>query len=152
MFHWSQINIIKIDFKNLPQKQNVETLADQLAKVDLDMPASSSLVEVSKYSCELCNAGYKAEGYLKKHMIEKHGLGGSKMIECNECGSFLSSKQALERHILKIHRVCKICKLEFKTDVEKNNHQRIHTICSLCGTFFPSVSKLDRHMVQVHKN
>jgi transcription elongation factor Elf1 len=64
-------------------------------------------------------------------MIEKHGLGGSKMIECNECGSFLSSKQALERHILKIHRVCKICKLEFKTDVEKNNHQQALKILSL---------------------
>ena len=115
------------------------------------MPVASNLSMESKYSCELCNAGYKAEGYLKKHMIEKHGLGGGKMIECSECGSFLSSKQALERHILKMHRVCKICKVEFQTDVEKEKHQRIHTTCTVCGISFPSVSKLDRHMMQVHK-
>ena len=43
-YRWSQIKIIKIDSENLPQKQNVESLADQLAEVDLDKPASSNLV------------------------------------------------------------------------------------------------------------
>ena len=149
-FRWSQINILKVNFENLPQKQNVETLTDQLAKVDLEDSSASSLSVESRYSCEICKAGYKSEGYLNKHMIEKHGLGGNKMMECSECGSFLSSKQALERHILKVHRVCKICKVELKSATEKNDHQRIHSTCDVCGTFFPTVSKLERHKKQVH--
>ena len=151
-FRWSKINILKVNFENLPQKQNVETLTDQLAKVDLEDSSTPSPSVESRYSCELCKAGYKSERYLKKHMIEKHGLGGNNMMECSECGSFLSSKQALERHILKVHRICKICKVELKSATEKNDHQRIHSTCDVCGTFSPSISKLERHKKQVHRN
>ena len=168
-YRWSQIQILKIDFVNLPHKQNVETLANQLErvelleeiqsckeseypnKVDLKEDSTSTRSGESKYVCEICKAAYKAEGYLKKHMSEKHGLGGGKLVECVECGSFLSSKQALERHIMKIHRICKICKAEFESEIDKNVHQKIHTTCNDCDMTFPTVSKLDRHMSQAHK-
>ena len=80
-----------------------------------------------------------------EHMSEKHGIGGGKCAEFPECGSLLCSKEALEQHILKNNRVCKICKQEFDSEVEKNEHQLSHTTCTICGGTFPSVSKLDRH-------
>ena len=151
-FRWTQIKIMKVDFKSLPQKQKMGFLAEQFSKVDLENSTKAKIETVSKFSCELCNAGYQAEGYLKKHMSEKHGLGGGKLIECLECGSFLSSKQALQKHVQRIHRVCKICKKDFETDVERDKHQVMHTTCDICDVVFSTVSKLDRHKNQVHKD
>ena len=163
---WSQIKILKEDFKDIPQKQCVDMLAEQFERVNLDKktqsndtlstlekldkPEKSDGLVVSLYACEICKATYKAEGYLKKHMAEKHGLGGGTLVECTECGSFLSSKQALEKHILRNHRLCKICKAEFQTENEKDMHQKMHTTCNHCNTILPTVSKLIRHMTQVH--
>ena len=96
-----------------------------------------------KFKCEICTAGYMAEGYLKKHMNEKHGLGTGKLFECTECNSFLSSKQALEKHVKRMHRVCKICKEEFASEIDKDKHQAIHTTCGLCGLVLPTASKLN---------
>ena len=150
-FRWTQIKILEVEFKNLPQKQNMEYLAEQFSKVDLENTTKAKIETASKFTCELCNAGYQAEGYLKKHMSEKHGLGGGKLLECLECGSFLSSKQALEKHVQRIHRVCKICKKDFETEVERDKHQVMHTTCDICDVVFSTVSKLDRHKNQVHK-
>ena len=94
-YRWSQIKISKVDFKDIPQKQCVDMIADQFERVNLDeqpqsnvdriaeeservcldkqtrtwrdlsKPEKSDSLAVSFYACEICKAAYKAEGYLK---------------------------------------------------------------------------------------
>ena len=70
------------------------------------------------FFCPICGAGYKCDGYLDRHMQEKHS--DDKNAECQECGKILFNKQSLDRHIVTMHRVCKICKIEFSTKIEKS--------------------------------
>ena len=95
-------------------------------------------LEESPVKCTLCGAGYKTEAYLQVHMKEKHNdVKNYKKAECLECGKILFNKQSLEKHIVALHRKCKVCNIQFDTKMQKEEHMKIHTTCSICDITFP---------------
>jgi hypothetical protein len=150
---WNNLKIRPVDYKHLPQKQEVDSISEEVDELT-DKIDNLHVVENNDFFiCKLCGAGYSSDGYLLKHMTEKHGIiysTGNK-AECPECGNILSSKQAILRHIQDIHRKCKHCKQLFISQLERDSHQIQHTTCEKCGTIFPTMSKLKRHEQQVHK-
>ena len=52
--------------------------------------------------------------------------------------------------MLRIHRVCKVCKKDFGSEMERNKHLVVNTTCDVCDAVFPTISKLDRDKEQVH--
>ena len=147
-FRRTQFKVIPVDFMNLPHKQTeqVHELSEQLSSLKVK-PSEESPVK-----CTLCGAGYKTEAYLKIHMKEKHNdVKDDKKAECLECGKILFNKQSLEKHIIALHRKCKVCNIQFDTKMEKVEHMKMHTTCSICDITFPYESKLKRHMLSVHK-
>jgi hypothetical protein len=61
------------------------------------------------------------------------------------------STNSLEKHIVALHRKCKMCNKQFDTKMEKEEHMKMHTTCSICDITFPYESKLKRHMLSVNK-
>ena len=133
---------------NLPDKQTEQL--HELSEQQSSLKVKSS--EESPVQCTLCGAGYKTEAYLQVHMKEKHNdVKDDKEAECLECGKILFNKQSLEKHIVALHRKCKMCNIQFDTKMEKEEHMKMHTTCSICDITFPYESKLKRHMLSVHE-
>ena len=141
-FWKTKVKIIKVDLNNLPQqkKENDEDMPEKI----FNYIVKDARETERPFFCPICGAGYKSDGYLDRHMQEKHS--DDKNAECQECGKILFNKQSLDRHILTMHRVWKICKIEFSTKIEKEEHILIHTTCNICNLKYPSESKLKRQM------
>ena len=136
---WSQVKISPVDFKNLPNKQDVDSLSEELAVMNVK-PTEVMI------SCEVCNLPFTSEGYLKRHQRDKHGL-ENKKFECPICSKILSTKQKMESLIQTQHLKCKVkgCSEEFITNNERMIHQQTHTTCSICGENCKTKAKLDNH-------
>ena len=151
-FCWSQINIIPVDFENLPSKFCEKPPVDDLV-ADLEGLSISSL----PFNCKLCPAGYKSKGQLTKHMNAKHKEeADNKVGECQElcggvpCGKVLSSTKSLDKQIKSVHRSCNVCSDIFDSHDAKTEHMLMHTFCHECDKNFMYESKLTRHKKQKH--
>ena len=122
-----------------------------MTNIDIDnLEADMAKVTIreERFYCPLCGAGYKREGHLNNHMIKKHQHDHElkKMVlQCPECEYFLSSKQALERHILNVHRACKYCNISFSNESDLKSHLKTHTYCSKCNVDCKTITFLKRH-------
>jgi hypothetical protein len=87
----------------------VEDLSISLASlsVNKETEKNSQIQDSSKpYNCNMCDAKYKMQGFLKKHAEQKHGKKLS-LIECKVCESKFESKKQHTRH-MKIHQESRI--------------------------------------------
>jgi hypothetical protein len=172
--YWNSFKILPVDFTNLPEKhkdaevialvaqgKENETVNEEIAlgqegevKSGLDaedqtaslesMFSKVSLSAISPFTCDQCGAGFDTEGRMKSHMKKHHQINVIR-FKCLECDKPLSTKQALERHILSVHRICKHCRVEYKTENERNVCAATHTTCSKCDTDMTTPSQLKRH-------
>ena len=69
---------------------------------------------------------------------------------CNECDKILQSKRNLEDHVKKIHRICKLCNMNFDNGNDLIRHKKIHTTCSVCDVDMVTKYRLERHL-KTHK-
>ena len=121
-----------------------ETLDEISAKME-------SLELNAVFSCEQCGSGYTKEGYLKRHMEEKHGLQKKQVGPvCSECDKVFANPYNLVKH-MKTHLKCTTCKKEFESVEETKLHKKEHAVCTICNKDFYFVSKLSKHVVSMHK-
>ena len=90
--------------------------------------------ESSSFSCYLCDAGFKDEVSLRKH-VENCG----KTFYCAKCNDNFKSKQNLEEHINSVHDV--------STTVCGNKNQ---FDCGICQLTFSSKQRYFTHISSMH--
>ena len=142
-YRWENITIHPVDLSRFRQKNNVENLSKDLEVLDINN------CNDNKFLCNECDSSFSSSGFLDQHKFKKHGH-VIKSFVCNECEKILQSKRNLDQHILKMHRICRICGLEFKSKVELDKHKRCHTTCEKCFMYFSTKYNFDRHML-THK-
>ena len=142
-YRWKNIQIIQVNLDDI-EKMDIPETDEEFEKVIKGIKNIN--VEELKYMCNICNAGYKSEGYLFKHMKDKHEQ--ENLYNCSECGKNLSSKRNFENHILTIHRTCKNCKPNkvFESTELLKQHMKSHLICNICNTTCTTKYNLERHM------
>ena len=138
----------KKSMENNPEKtidnNQVITEADNIQVIT---EAVNNIKLSSTLQCPECGAKYEKEGYLKKHIGEKHGEGKIDPI-CKECGKLLSCNQALTRH-MKTHMKCKSCNKTFDSIDEARTHIKQHTTCPICKYDYKTKFKI--HMKDINK-
>uniref|UniRef100_A0A336M1T2 CSON007895 protein n=1 Tax=Culicoides sonorensis TaxID=179676 RepID=A0A336M1T2_CULSO len=102
----------------MDQNQKDRSSAEKIEKVKEDS---------KKYTCDLCQKGYKWKCYLKEHIEFMH---------------------------LRIRYDCKLCdKFYFKIDSlkchEKSHNEKKYT-CDVCGTKFHNLNTIKRHLTSIH--
>ena len=90
--------------------------------------------ENNQFSCYLCDAGFKDEVSLRKH-VENCG----KTFYCAKCNDNFKSKQNLEEHIISVH--------DGSTTVRGNKNQ---FDCGICHLTFSSKQRYFTHISSVH--
>ena len=139
---WNDIAIVKdtLDDKEKMSFNEIEELSEEIDSLSITG-------HKPKFKCQICNSGYNMEGYLKRHIEEKHNE-AKQIFDCPECEKKLTSKRNLENHIVNFHRTCKQCKpsKSFSTKEELISHKSIHTYCKECDTDMKTKYKLERHM------
>ena len=124
----------------VPEKENSPEpeLEKQFNKLNIECP----------FKCKECGASYKKEGFLQRHMEQKHIT--VKETVCKECDAVFDCYSKLTRH-MKTHLTCKICKEVFPTKTEMVTHKAAHSTCIHCKFDFVTMSKLTRHMETFHQ-
>ena len=111
------------------QTQNDKTLS---SKVSLKLHTDRVHVgkKLNKISCDFCDATFRFESLLKKHIAAVHD--GKRPYKCETCSFSSSTNSVLIKHITHVHEgqrpfTCETCKKSFQTiwylkDHVKNVH------------------------------
>lgn len=111
------------------------------------------VAEGSSIICDICGVVLKNRKSLLQHE-QMHTLG--KRFSCDVCNEKFHRKDALNRHIVRIHVeerffTCQVCGTRFNTNETLQDHLKIHESerpheCNCCKRRFPQRSALERHM------
>ena len=143
-YRWLKLNIREVDIKDVEKM----TLNEENAEI-VEITEKLENVQIESFVCDDCGGGFKSQGYLKLHRERKHGE-VLKPFMCNECDKILQSKRNLEDHVKKIHRICKLCNMNFDNGNDLIRHKKIHTTCSVCDVDMVTKYRLERHL-KTHK-
>ena len=127
--------------------ESVEVVCETVPESEMEKQFDKLSLE-SPFKCEECGASYKKEGFLQRHMEQKHIV--IKETVCKECDAVFDCYSKLTRH-MKTHLMCKTCKKVFPTKTEMITHKATHTTCDQCKFDFVTMSKLKRHIETFHK-
>lgn len=136
-FRWANIKLKEVDLTNVTK---MVTEVDEMAEIK---------VGEKQLLCKSCGANYSTEGYLERHMTDKHKK-ESKLFKCQECDKILSSVRNLENHVVAMHRNCKLCNKNVKNNEDLMFHKKDHTTCNVCGGYFTTKYGLGRHLKLQH--
>ena len=70
-----------------------------------------------------------------------------KQLSCEVCFKIFNKKKELTRH-QKTHmkpKKCRDCGEEFQSDIELDNHKKIHLKCEVCGKEYKEKKNLNKH-------
>ena len=140
-YRWEQVSVREVDLTDV-RKMVVDV---EQPDVDVVTQAMEKISIHKNFSCKSCGAEYESEGFLERHMTEKHKCDG-RLFQCNECDKILSSRRNLDKHILNTHRKCNLCKEIFEDNAVLMLHKKVHTTCDVCGGCFSTKYVLDRHI------
>ena len=127
-------------------------------------------------TCKTCGEKFDGAYKLKKHVKKNHPVEytQSQCQTCELCGKVLADFHKLKLHLLRVHDVgelppekrklnCSMCKKEFKSAVEMDEHfktqchdnderecQNIEFNCKFCPTKWISHLSLELHIMEVH--
>jgi len=114
--------------------------------------------EEKSVSCDICNASFKGENYLKIH---KQNVHQSMKVACELCGFLSSNPSALSKHIkfkhsnTRINLQCDKCefshwnKYTLQTHIQ-DKHGEMKYKCNICKYEATSKANLNNHNRKVH--
>ena len=120
---------------------------------------ASYLVVHKSIKCNICDATFKTNQNLKKHIRSVHE---GKRFKCKSCDASFTQKDSLSRHVTSVHEgkkpfKCNICDANFTQKGNLNGHiSLVHEgkkpfSCSICHTSFSRKAALNIHISSVHE-
>jgi KRAB domain-containing zinc finger protein len=112
-------------------------------------------------SCQTCKVSFADRKLYNEHMDSVHE--GKKPYQCDLCGTTISTKYSLEKHMKLTHEEtdlkhhCHICSKAFKnTNYLPRHIQAVHEgkkpfQCNVCSCAFYGKFKLEQHIQGVHE-
>ncbi|XP_076310855.1 uncharacterized protein LOC143225399 [Tachypleus tridentatus] len=106
-----------------------------------------------KFKCEVCGKAFRWEYSWKSHLLSHSE---DNPYQCEHCGVKVTSKGALNNHILRVHSnpdrnfECEKCRKRFLSNSELQQHLFRHTsnkpfMCEFCGNSFRSKGSMEVH-------
>ena len=120
-----------------------------------------SFHEGEKYACDICKKSFSHRETLKEHMSYHISAQNTGIIQnkCEICGKEMSSKSALEAHVLGVHEgkkvACYICKKDVVSEYLSKHidsiHKRLRYPCDICQKTYSDKGYLTMHKAYVHE-
>ena len=141
---------------SIKRKRSTQTSSGTLETTAYDYGSRRRRPRVIK--CTVCGEKFASHRQLTVHSKAQHG----NMHACSVCDRFLSSKEALKRHMLthdpeQKKFICSACGKRFGFESSLKSHMKVHSnvkpyVCPsrLCDKRFKSKGELDKHKRAKH--
>lgn len=102
--------------------------------------------------CDICGKAFYSKGRMRAHLITHNK---EEAFKCHLCSTYVTNKEALDRHHANVHNKdykCKVCNKVYKSRKALHNHESVHSgakfECPLCPNVYKSTHILKEHILK----